>query len=86
MSKKVEIITRPGGYEAWRDDTPIRRTNTKAVMFAVLFMLSVCGGISGITGYVVSASNQPTPEMITLMPSPEAISSTQTNRCRSLFA
>lgn len=69
MPKGFEVITRPGGYEAWRDDTPIRRTNTKAIMAAVGFMLFVCGSFSGVTGLILGASNQEPEEMITLIPS-----------------
>lgn len=64
MAKRKKILTihKPGGYEAWKDQMPIRTPNWKAIMFLFGTIFS-CGAIIALSVAFV-------PRMIFQKPSP----------------
>lgn len=67
--KHLKVIHKPGGYEAYKDQLPIRTVNAKAMfsVFGVVFALGV------VTTLVFSAlASSPQSQPVAAVPSPEA--------------
>lgn len=75
MTKKPIVIHRPGGYEAYKDQTPIRKPNWKVIL-GMISSIFVCGMVCASTFLFWQFFNKPQnnePSRIESILQPQAI-------------